>query len=146
MPKLPSGLMLGLSREALYSPGVNWFTCPDGHFWYWTPDPETGLGPFPPGHEIIHIPQHAAVPASTEEAKQYVRVIVFDSDTTFYWPGEWLSSCPTLIALDNVDLDAWRAWLAEPKQVKFLGDTIAECQKFAIRSRGAQGYAVTCSP
>jgi hypothetical protein len=142
MPTLPSGLTLGISREALFDPGVNWFSCPENHFWYWTPDPETGLGPFPSGHEIVQIPKHAAVPASTEEAKQYVRVIVFDSDTTFYWPGEWLSPFPALITLDDLDLAAWQAWLGEPERVKFLEDTIAKCQELAISSRCAQGYAI----
>lgn len=142
MPVLPSGLRLGLVRDALFDPGVNWFTCPEGHFWYWTPGPEAGLGPFPPGHEILQIPRHAPVPTSIEEVGQYIRVIVFDADMNIHWPGEWLASCPTFVTLDDADLAAWRAWLAEPKTVKFLEDTITRCQELAISSRGAKGYAV----
>lgn len=142
MPTLPSGLSLGLSRDAIFDPGENWFSCPDNHFWYWTPDPEAGLGPFASGDEIIQIPTHAIVPSSPQEAQDYVRVIVFESETGFYWPGEWLSSFPKFITLDDLDLAAWQAWLAAPQTIRFLEDTISKCQEFAINSTDAQGYAV----
>ncbi len=142
MPTLPSGLRLALSRDALFDPGENWFNCPENHFWYWTQDPEAGLGPFPFGHDIIQIPKHAIVPSSIEEAGQYVRIIILESDTSFYWPGEWLSSFPALIALDDLDQAAWNAWLEAPGTIKFLEDTIAKCQEFAASSLHAQGYAV----
>ena len=142
MPTLPSGLRLGISRDAIFDPGENWFSCPDNHFWYWTPDPEAGVGPFASGEEIIQIPTHAIVPSTTKEAQHYVRVIVFESETGFYWPGEWLSSFPALIALDDLDQAAWNAWLEAPVTIKFLEDTIAKCQEFAASSSLAQGYAV----
>lgn len=145
MPTLPSGLRLGISRDAIFDPGENWFSCPDNHFWYWTPDPEAGLGPFASGDEIIQIPTHAIVPSSPQEAQDYVRVIVFESETGFYWPGEWLSSFPKFITLDDLDLAAWQAWLVTPQTLRFLEDTISKCQEFAIISTDAQGYAVFSS-
>ena len=142
MPTLPSGLRLGISRDAIFDPGENWFSCPDNHFGYWTPDPEAGVGPFASGEEIIQIPTHAIVPSTTQEAQPYVRVIVLESETSFYWPGEWLSSFPKSIVLDELDLAAWQAWLASEQTTKFLEDTISKCQEFAVNGRGAQGYAV----
>ena len=83
MPTLPSGLHLGISRQALFDHGGNWFSCPDGSFWYWVPDPEMGPGPFPEGTEIIQVAQHAPVPISREEAKKFIQVLEFIDDTNY---------------------------------------------------------------
>lgn len=142
MPILPSGLRLALTRDALFDPGTNWFTCPPGNFWYRTPDPKIGLGPFVAGETIIEDFRYAPVPASIDEVKPYIRVVVVDSESTYYWPGDWLSGFPAFLNLDGADLAALRAWVDAPKQQQFLAETLEECRRLAQRSQRASGLPV----
>ena len=141
MPILPSGLQLALSRDAFFDHGGNWFDCPEGHFWYWAPDPDMGPPPFDPDTEILQVAQPAPVPETREEVKQYVRVLEI-KDGLYGWRGEWLSYFPKYMDLAEQDLAAWEAWLNRPETETFLDDTIAKCQRLADLSQNARGYAV----
>jgi hypothetical protein len=89
MPELPSGLKLAISRDALFDHGGSWFECPDGHFWYWTPDEQTMVkGPYPLGVEILRSAVHAPVPTTVEEAKKYVYVHECADGEKWGWRGE----------------------------------------------------------
>lgn len=142
MPELPSGLSFAISRHALFDHGGNWFNCPDGHFWYWVPDPEMGPPPLDPDSEILQIAQHAPVPETREEAKHFIRVLEKRNDGKFGWRGEWLSLFPRCIDLDERDLDAWNDWINNPQSERFIDDTIAECQRLAEVSQRARGFAL----
>ena len=142
MPKLPSGLQLAVSRDALFDHGGNWFSCPEGHFWFWVPAPEVGPPPYDPETEIMAIAQHAPAPGSREEAKQYLRVLEMRPDGKYSWRGEWLSQFPRDTKLDERDLAAWKEWLIHPQTDQFLDATIEECRRLAQGSKSAQGYAV----
>ncbi len=142
MPTLPSGLNLAISRHALFDHGGNWFTCPEGHFWYWEPDPEMGPAPFDPDAEITMIAKHAPVPKDREEAKQFVRVLEMRPDGKYGWRGELLQSFPKFTRLDNRDSAAWESWIKLPATDRFLDDTIEKCNKLAKSSENARGYAV----
>ena len=142
MPTLPSGLQFGISRQALFDHGGNWFSCPDGHFWYWVPDPEIGPGPFSEGTEIIQVAQHAPVPMSPEETKKFIRVLEFIDDTNYVWRGEWLDTFPKFRSLCSEDMIAWKAWVDSKNTKEFLGTTIAECARLAEVSRNVSGHAI----
>ena len=142
MPELPSGLQLAVSRDALFDHGGNWFNCPEGHFWFWVPAPEIGHPPYDPNEDIESIAQHAPVPSTREEAKQFIRVLELNDSGLYSWRGEWLSLFPRYTDLDGIDLEAWNAWINRPETDKFLDDTIAECQRLAEISKHARGYAV----
>ena len=142
MPTLPSGLQFGISRKALFDHGGNWTSCPDGHFWYWVPDPEMGSGPFPEGTEIIQVAQHAPIPRSQDEAKKFIQVLEFIDDTNYVWRGEWLDTFPKFRSLSDEDMIAWKAWVDSKNTKEFLNKTIAECERLAEVSRNAAGYAI----
>ncbi|MDA0240639.1 MAG: hypothetical protein O3A84_11530 [Proteobacteria bacterium] len=142
MPDLPSGLNLAISRQALFDHGGNWFKCPDGSFWYWVPDPEIGPPPFDPDDEILLIAEHAPVPETREEAKRFIRVLEMTDDGKYGWRGEILSLFPRYTELDTRDLEAWNAWINRTETENFLDDTIAECQRLAVISQHARGYAM----
>ena len=142
MPKLPSGIELAISKDALFDHGGNWFNCSDGHFWYWYPDPEMGEPPFDTNNEILHIAQPAPVPKDREEAKRFVRVLeIVSAQEKYQWRGEWLAGFPHYTELDARDLDAWIDWLDTPKIAAFLDSVIEECERLAEVSRHAIGYA-----
>ena len=90
MPELPSGLNLAITRGALFDHGGNWFKCPDGHFWYWTPAPEMGPPPYDINDEGSSIAQHAPVPTSREEAKRFIQVAELNDSGMYAWRGELL--------------------------------------------------------
>jgi hypothetical protein len=142
MPKLPSGLELAISRDALFDHGGNWSSCPDGHFWYWAPAPEIGPPPYEPGAEIMQQAAHAPVPKDREEAKKYLHVLEMRPDGKYTWRGEWLFEFPKYTKVDERDLSAWNEWLARPETDRFLDATVEECRRLADVSRSAQGYVV----
>jgi hypothetical protein len=148
MPILPSGLSLGITRDVLIEHSENWFSCPDGHFWYWTPSPEAGSPPFDLSLSVETIPQHAPVPTSREEVKAFIRVVEINENdgsptrVLASWRGEYLSSFPLYTELEEDDLEAWRAWVDELKQHQFLDDTLAECRRMAEICRGVSRYAM----
>jgi len=142
MPELPSGLNLAISRLALIDPGRNWFRCPDGHFWYWVPDPELGAPPFELDAEILQVPEHAPVPSNRKEVKRFIQVLEMDEDGRYAWRGEWLSHFPRYTDLDEADLSAWLDWLDVPERTEFLNETIVKCEQLAEKAKRATGYAV----
>ena len=139
MPTLPSGLTLALTRTALFDPGRNWFECPFGHFWYWTPD---AAPPWEANPVILQSAKHAPVPTNREEVKEFIHVEQIADDNELIWNGEWLATFPRFIHLDRADIAAWKAWLEREETYRFLDETIAACQRLAENSQGAQGFAV----
>ena len=146
MPTLPSGKEFGLSRQSLFDHGGNWFKCPDGHFWYWTPDLDINAPPFENGQEIIRDAAHAPVPRDHAEVGQFIQILYFLDDRHYYWRGEWLASFPAYEELDEADQEAWVAWLDLPQTKSFLDETISECERLAEVSRHASGQAVMQPP
>ncbi len=102
------------------------------------------MGPPPYDHdvEIMQQAQHAPIPSSREEAKQYLRVLEMRPDGKYSWRGEWLSLFPRYTELDASDLAAWNEWINQPQTNHFLDATIEECRRLAEISKHAKGYAV----
>jgi hypothetical protein len=146
MPKLPSGLQLAISRDSLFDHEGNWFSCPDGHFWFWAPSPEMGPPPYDLEAEMTSHAVHAPAPEHREEAKKYLRVLEMRPDGKYAWRGEWLSEFPKYTKLDERDLAAWNEWLRGPGVDEFLDATIEECHRLAAISRSARGYAMFRGP
>jgi len=139
---LPSGLELALSADAPFDHGGNWTRCPDGHFWYMAPAPETGPPPFALDYEYLQMPQHAQAPKNRDDVKRFIRVVEKGSDGEFGWRGEWLSTFPQYTKLDAKDVAAWNEWIESEETNTFLDIAVAECQRVAEASRNARGYAV----
>ncbi len=145
MPELPSGLRLALSRKALFDHGGNWFDCPEGHFWYWTPDLDINPPPFEPDVEIIQDAKHASVPRNRVEVAKFIQVLEFSEGDQIFWRGEWLSTFPQFTSLNPADRTAWDACLDLDDTKAFLDDAISECQRLAKEGRTASGFPVLTS-
>jgi hypothetical protein len=141
MPQLPSGLKLAIHDGALFNPGGNWFHCPEGHFWYWMPDPQICQAPFSQGEEILQKAEHAPVPLTIEDMKQFIHVLEIGEDGKNIWRGEWLSTFPQFTSLSDEDREAWNAWLDTEDIQQYLQDALKKCANLAKASANATGYA-----
>jgi hypothetical protein len=142
MPTLPSGLTLALWDQALIETDSNWFSCPEGHFWFYAAAPERGEPLFAKDQEVWTAPVHAPTPRSREEVKRFVQVLEMEPDGTGVWRGEWLADFPKYRSLSDADRTVWEAWLARPETDEFLDRVAQRCNQLAQRSRDAQGYLV----
>ena len=140
MPQLPSGLKLAISNAAILEPSREFFKCPEGHFWYQTPDLAINRPPFPRGGQIIMDFAHAPVPENRDEVKQYLHVLVGDADGTFHWEGQMLSEFPRPGQLDEADHEAWNQWLNEDERLRFFDETIEKCRTQADGNRHNTGW------
>lgn len=140
MPQLPSGLKIAISRHAILEPNREFFRCPEGNFWYQTPDLAINRPPFPRGAQIIMDFAHAPVPASRDEVKQYIFVIVDGDGSGFHWDGQLLSEFPRPGQLDDTDREAWERWLASDSQQQFLDEAIEACRVQAEANRKNVGW------
>jgi hypothetical protein len=146
MPQLPSGLMFAISSGALFDHGGNWFKCPDGHFWYWTPDEDImGPGPYSTASQLLQSAAHAPVPITLEEAKKYVHVLESDNLENWSWRGEWLDQFPRFRTLSPEDRLAWDDWVAGNSTQLFLQETMLECQRLSRLNSIAKGMAMFSS-
>lgn len=143
MPELPSGLSLGIVPVDLFDHGGNWVECPDGHFWYWTPDPEMAPPPYDinGNNKFLRDAKHALVPKTREEAKRFIKVIELNDSGVFGWRGELLHLFPQYTELNEEDLAAWNIWIKRPETDQFIDDFIIECQRLAEVCRHVRGYA-----
>jgi len=129
VPRLPSGLDLILSCDALIEPDVSWFDCPRGHFWYWTEAERIGSAR---GPNIFQIPTFAKAPDTRADVRRFIRVLELDEDGKYQWRGEWLVDFPRYLPLDRPDLIAWRAWIDGPEAQRFMDQAIERCARLAF--------------
>jgi tetratricopeptide (TPR) repeat protein len=135
MPKLPSGKVLELSRDTIVENDGTLFRCPDGYFWYQTPDLAFNTPPFQEGQALTMDLAHAPVPATREEAKKYIRVLFATDDGGWHWRGDLLSDFPRPGDLSKRERAAWRTWLAGEGGLCFLDETIELCRRQAEANR-----------
>lgn len=141
MPRLPSGLKVALSGDAVIVHDGNWFTCPEGHFWFERPDLKISPTPYGQDSLIIQDFVHAPVPKNREEALQYIRVLHADAQGIYFWRGEWLTDYLSPTDLDRSDTRAWRRWLRTRAVEKFIDYVISICADQAIQNRNNTGIA-----
>lgn len=146
MPLLPSGITLGVGCQAIPNDlGVNWFKCPEGHFWYKRPDEKITPPPYDGTTCIVEDWVHAPVPSTTEEVKRYVYVLYLRPDDRFQWRGEWLCNFPQEGQLDAADLIVWNEWIdGEPGQ-SFLKKVIGICERQAELNKNCSGVVLVTS-
>ena len=135
MPLLPSGKDFYIGNVLILEPNNNFFECPEGHFWYQTPDLAINRPPFVRGRQIILDFVHAPVPKDREEAKRYIQVLIGLEGNAYYWRGEMLSNFPADGELDDADLAAWHEWLESDQTNAFLDKTIELCRAQAESNR-----------
>lgn len=141
MPTLPSGLYLAIDRNHILEPDVNWFRAPKNHFWYWTPAPENPP-PFAPEDKWEGVPTNAPVPTTREEMSKFIHVVIGLPNGNMYWQGDFLSDFPFYMQLDQDDLDAWNEWVSSEPVLKFIDETIVECQVQAEVNKDASGHVI----
>ncbi len=141
MPTLPSGLRLALGDKLiLKTVERNFFSCPEGHFWYKNFDE-----PPPGGYwdtQGMFAYAHAEVPTTIEELSPYIQVLVKREDDSFYWKGDVLSDFPRYIELSSEDLAAWNVWIRSPELEPWLLGKIETCYEQSIEAQKATGFLV----
>lgn len=146
MPILPSGLTLGVSSHAIPEDvGINWFKCPEGHFWYQRPDEAITPPPYDADSSYLSDWLHAPVPANTEDVRRYIYVLYRRDDGKFVWRGEWLNEFPRFVAMDEADLAAWNDWQGSEQCQEFLRKVIAICQRQSALNKRCNGVATFAS-
>jgi len=143
MPKLPSGLEIGLDLLAT-DMGENWFSCPPGHFWYWLPDAQP---PYPRHIECTTSAVNAKVPESLEELEKFIVVLFKEEEIGYYWTGEFLSEFPKYIVLNEEDKAAFNAWLEGEQVQVWLAKQLNRLEQFAGSAQNSSIIPVfTSSP
>jgi hypothetical protein len=144
MPTLPSGISLALSAAPIPERlGPDWFSCPEGHFWYETPDVALSPPPYTPQtQDILMDFKHAPVPTSHAELARYLAVLQQGPDGRWWWAGDTLAAFPRYLLLDDADLAAWRAWLDREETRRAMDEWIERCRRQAASNRDARGFAV----
>lgn len=139
MPQLPSGIKLYLSKLSVidFERHTEWFRCPEGHFWFMTPNLSVSLPPYKPTDEIVLDFLSAPIPKSREEAKQFVHVLFEDPVHGMYWRGDWLDSFENTFHMSTNDRVHWKEWL--DRNQDFLDLTIKACFDQAATNKAMIG-------
>jgi len=130
--RLPSGLTLRLSWDAVIDPDDSWFDCPADHFWYWADAPDISSAPGQRKSDLRQLPAPARVPRNRDEVKRFIRVRQM-GDSIHAERAEWLAEFPRYVVLDAVDMAAWTAWMTSPDAQSFLDQAIDRCSGLASR-------------
>ncbi len=143
MPTLPSGLALAIGFQAIPDDmGIDWFKCPEGHFWYRRPDEAISPPPYDENSSFIEDWVHAPIPINTEEVKKYLYVLYRLDNGRFLWRGEWLNNFPRFVQMDEVDSAAWQEWLNSGENQGFLRQVIDRCKAQAELNKQCTGVAI----
>ena len=149
MPTLPSGRVLALSMNHILKPGVQMFTCPEGHYWYQEPDRALSAPPFQRDMDVLCDFVHAPCPTTREEALKILHVYEVygkDEQTPYHWPGYKAGDPEAFAELTPEDRAAWDEWVASPRTQQFLDTVIDKCRQQAEANRKSPGYMVFRSP
>jgi hypothetical protein len=128
MPTLPSGLKLYISKLSVldFSGVDDWQTpCPEGHFWFTTPDLSRSPPPYAPNEEILFTILDSKIPTRGSELAQYIQVLFEDAEHGIYWRGDWLDTFHESYTLNTEDKLYWDNWLKQNED--FLGLIYASC-------------------
>ena len=144
MPQLPSGRLMAISRGHILEPGTRWFPCPDGHFWFQTPDLAINAPPYQRDQEILCDFVHAPVPQSVEEMAHYVDVVEIFSDDQVQLTGIRFDSTERPSDWSDEDWRAFEAWRRSDHAVTraFLEQTLERCRAQAEANKSNSGGVV----
>lgn len=139
MPVLPSGRKFGISINHILEPGTQWFPCPEGHFWYRTPDLALNAPPYHPEQDILCDIVHAPCPETVEEMERFVEVIEdLGADRTVL-VGMTLDQSARPEGWSEEDCAAWNDWRRSPRTLEFLEMALVKCKRQAEANIGRGG-------
>lgn len=140
MPQLPSGRRMAVGRMHILKPGTQWFACPEGHFWYQTPDLAINAPPFQRDQTVICDVVHAPVPQSAEEMARYINIIEVFSDERIQLTGLRLDCAERPSDWSEADWVAFKDWRASDSIREFVEETIEQCRAQAESNRSSSGF------
>jgi hypothetical protein len=115
MPLLPSGRLAGIIAWHIFEPGRPWFPCPDGHFWFETPDFAINAPPFERDQDVICSIVHAPVPQSPEEMARYIHIAEHDGDDSALLTGKRLDCTEPPLGWTEEDWTGFVEWHDEAR-------------------------------
>ena len=139
MPQLPSGLEVIIANLAIVDleGRQDWFCCPEGQFWFMTPNLTVSPPPYGPREEIQLDFLSAPVPNDYNEATEFVQVLIKDPVEGIFWRGDWLPDFHETYPLRGEDQKFWFGWLEEKKD--FLDHVISSAQMQSYKNRDLSG-------
>ena len=140
MPQLPSGREVGVSRQHILEPGTQWFACPEGHFWFSTPDLAINAPPFQRDQQVVCDFVHAPVPASIEEMERYIEVIEIHRPNGFVRTGFTLDRADRPSDWTEADWIALQQWRRSDGIREFVRESIDYCRAQAEANRSSPGH------
>lgn len=139
MPVLPSGRRFGVSDAHILVPGTLWFECPEGHFWYQTPDLAINAPPFHPEQQVVCDVVHAPCPSTLEEAERFVAIIESIGEDHAVLTGMWLDQSTRPDGWTEEDWRVWCEWRRTPAVQEFVRNTLERCKAQAEANIGMRG-------
>ncbi|MCX5652650.1 MAG: hypothetical protein NTU45_14875 [Planctomycetota bacterium] len=140
MPQFPSGRRMAVGRMHILKPGTQWFACPEGHFWYQTPDLAINAPPFQRDQTVICDFVHAPVPRSVEEMARYINIIEVFSDERIQITGLQLDCAKRPPDWSEADWAAFKEWRDSESIRAFVKESIEMCREQAEANRSSPGF------
>jgi tetratricopeptide (TPR) repeat protein len=135
LPLLPSGRLAGIIAGHILEPGRPWFPCPDGHFWFETPDFAINAPPFERDQDVICSIVHAPVPQSPEEMARYIHIAEHYGEDSVLLTGRRLDCTEPPIGWSEEDWAVFDEWRKSEVVRRFLEQTIEQCRAQAEANR-----------
>lgn len=135
MPLLPSGRLAGIIAGHIFEPGRPWFPCPDGHFWFETPDFAINAPPFERDQDVICSIVHAPVPQSPEEMARYIHIAEHYGEDSALLTGMRLDCTGPPLGWSEEDWAVFDEWRKGDAVRRFLEQTIEQCRAQAEANR-----------
>ena len=139
MPVLPSGRRFGLARSHILEPGTQWFECPEGHFWYQTPDLAINAPPFHPEQQVVCDFVHAPCPTTVAEAERFVVIVELFGERGTVLTGMTLDRRQRPDGWSEADWLAWDSWRQTADVRAFVQATMDMCRAQADANIGLGG-------
>ena len=139
MPVLPSGRRFGLARSHILEPGTQWFECPEGHFWYQTPDLAINAPPFHPEQQVVCDFVHAPCPTTVAEAERFVVIVELFGERGTVLTGMTLDQRQRPDGWSEADWLAWDSWRQTADVRAFVQATMDMCRAQADANIGLGG-------
>ena len=149
MPQLPSGRLMAISQGHILEPGTRWFPCPEGHFWFQTPDLAINAPPYQRDQEILCDFVHAPVPQSVEEMACYVDIVELFPEDQGQLTGIRLDCTERPSDWSEEDWRAFEEWKRNEHATirAFLERTLARCRAQAEANKSnSEGVVFEAGP
>jgi hypothetical protein len=112
---LPSGRRAAITSGHILRIEAALCACPEGHFWFQTPDLAINAPPVRFGQDVICDYAHAPVPESPEEMARYIPIIEDLASGEPARTGRWLDSTERPIGWTEEDWTGFVEWHDEAR-------------------------------